>query len=118
MDLPLKRYWDLLITYLKPLRLKVVLLAVLIFTSIGLHIVNPQIIRYFIDTAIETSDRQPLLLAALAFLAAAFLLLCLYVATGVVQNHLLRQLDLPTAAEFAAVAVVGLAIVVVAHAAS
>jgi len=53
-----------------------------------------------------------------SFLAAAFLLLCLYVATGVVQNHLLRQLDLPTAGEFAAVAVVGLAIVVIAHAAS
>jgi hypothetical protein len=53
-----------------------------------------------------------------SFLAAAFLLLCLYVATGVVQNHLLRQLDLTTAGEFAAVAVVGLAIVVIAHTAS
>jgi hypothetical protein len=53
-----------------------------------------------------------------SFLAAAFLLLCLYVATGIVQNHLLRQLDLATAGEFAAVAVVGLAIVVIAHAAS
>jgi hypothetical protein len=53
-----------------------------------------------------------------SFLAAAFLLLCLYVATGVVQNHLLRQLDLATAGEFAVVAVVGLAIVVIAHAAS
>ncbi|GAG15259.1 unnamed protein product, partial [marine sediment metagenome] len=53
-----------------------------------------------------------------SFLAAAFLLLCLYVATGIVQNYLLRQLDLATAGEFAAVAVVGLAIVVIAHAAS
>jgi len=53
-----------------------------------------------------------------SFLAAAFLLLCLYVATGVVQNYLLRQLDLATAGEFAAVAVVGLAIVVIAHAAA
>jgi hypothetical protein len=53
-----------------------------------------------------------------SFLAAAFLLLCLYVATGVVQNHLLRQLDMATAAEFAVVAVVGLAIVVVAQAVS
>jgi hypothetical protein len=52
------------------------------------------------------------------FLAAAFLLLCLYVATGIAQNHLLRQLDLATAGEFTAVAVVGLAIVVIAHAAS
>jgi hypothetical protein len=53
-----------------------------------------------------------------SFLAAAFLLLCLYVATGVVQNYLLRQLDWATAGEFAAVAAVGLAIVVIAHAAS
>ncbi len=49
------------------------------------------------------------------FLAAAFLLLAFYVATGAVQNYLLRQLDLPTAGEFAAVGAVGLVIVVVAH---
>jgi len=49
------------------------------------------------------------------FLAAAFLLLAFYVASGVAQNYLLRQLDLATAGEFAAVAVVGLGIVVVAH---
>jgi hypothetical protein len=53
-----------------------------------------------------------------SFLAAAFLLLCLYVATGFAQNYLLRQLDMNTAAEFGAVAVVGLAIVVIAQAAS
>ena len=50
------------------------------------------------------------------FLAAAFLLLAFYVASGVAQNYLLRQLDLTTAGEFAAVAAVGLGIVVVAHA--
>jgi hypothetical protein len=50
------------------------------------------------------------------FLAAAFLLLAFYVASGVAQNYLLRQLDLATAGEFAAVAAVGLGIVVVAHA--
>jgi len=49
------------------------------------------------------------------FLAAAFLLLAFYVASGVAQNYLLRQLDVATAGEFAAVAVVGLGIVVVAH---
>ncbi|MGQ9572755.1 MAG: DUF5656 family protein [Dehalococcoidia bacterium] len=53
-----------------------------------------------------------------SFLAAAFLLLCLYVATGVVQNYLLGQLDQATGGEFAAVAVVGLVIVVVAQAVS
>ena len=49
------------------------------------------------------------------FLAAAFLLLAFYVATGVAQNYLLRQLDLTTAGEFAAVAAVGLSIVFIAH---
>ena len=49
------------------------------------------------------------------FLAAAFLLLAFYVATGVAQNYLLRQLDLATAGEFAVVAAVGLSIVVIAH---
>jgi len=49
------------------------------------------------------------------FLAAAFLLLAFYVATGIAQNYLLRQLDLTTAGEFAAVAAVGLSIVVIAH---
>jgi ATP-binding cassette subfamily B protein/ATP-binding cassette subfamily C protein len=72
--LPLKRYWDLLAKYLEPLRFKVVLLAVLIFASIGLRLVNPQIIRYFIDTAIATSDDQTLLTAALMFLGIALLL--------------------------------------------
>jgi ATP-binding cassette subfamily B protein/ATP-binding cassette subfamily C protein len=72
--LPLKRYWDLLAKYLEPLRFKVVLLAVLIFASIGLRLINPQIIRYFIDTAIATSDDQTLLTAALIFLGVALLL--------------------------------------------
>ena len=49
------------------------------------------------------------------FLAAAFLLLTFYIATGVMQNYVLRQLDWATAAEFAGVAAVGVAIVVVAH---
>jgi hypothetical protein len=49
------------------------------------------------------------------FLAAAFLLLILYLATGVMQNYLLRQLDWATGAEFAGVAAVGVLIVVVAH---
>ena len=49
------------------------------------------------------------------FLAAAFLLLAFYAASGVAQNYLLRQLDLATAGEFAVVAAVGLSIVVIAH---
>lgn len=74
MELPLRRYWDLMAQYLKPLKFKVALLAILIFASIGLQLVNPQIIRYFIDTALEQGDDQKLFLAALIFLGAALLL--------------------------------------------
>src|SRR4051794_26306983 len=78
MDLPLKRYWELLTKYLKPLRLNVLLLALLIFTTIGLQLINPQIIRYFIDTAINQHAKegvnQTLFLTALVFLGTALLL--------------------------------------------
>lgn len=74
MDLPLKRYWQLLAQYLTPLRGKVILLGVLIFSTIGLELVNPQIIRYFIDTAMVTSDSEPLYWAAATFLGMSLLL--------------------------------------------
>jgi ATP-binding cassette, subfamily B, bacterial len=74
MELPFKRYWALLVQYLQPLRFKVALLALSIFSVIGLQLVNPQIIRYFLDTAAATSDTQPLFVAALIFLTASLLL--------------------------------------------
>ena len=81
MELPLKRYWALLAQYLAPLRKKVILLTVLIFATIGLQLVNPQIIRFFIDSAAETRDSQPLLYAALLFLGASLVLQGISVAT-------------------------------------
>src|SRR5262245_35154034 len=81
MDLPLRRYWDLLLKYLKPLKLKVALLTLLIFSSIGLQLLNPQIIRYFIDTATAGGDYQTLLRAALTFLGVSLLLHGVSVAT-------------------------------------
>jgi ABC-type multidrug transport system fused ATPase/permease subunit len=54
------------------------LLAALIFATIGLQLVNPQIIRYFIDTAMragaEGVQTQHLVWAALTFIGAALLL--------------------------------------------
>src|SRR5215212_8826627 len=74
----LKRYGSFLIQYLRPLGRQVALLAVLIFATIGLQLVNPQIIRYFIDTALKagTAGAQTthLIWAALTFIAAALLL--------------------------------------------
>jgi hypothetical protein len=50
----------MLIRYLKPQRNRVIILAILLCTSIGLQLFNPQIVRYFIDTAIQ-SGLQPTL---------------------------------------------------------
>jgi ABC-type multidrug transport system fused ATPase/permease subunit len=81
MDLPLRRYWDLLLKYLKPLKLKVSLLTLLIFASLGLQLINPQLIRYFIDTAVAGGDYEILLRAALTFLGVSLLLHGVSVAT-------------------------------------
>ena len=75
MELPLKRYWAIMAQYLQPLRRKVAWLAVLIFTSIALQLVNPQIIRYFIDTAMKgNGDDRLLIWAAVTYLLTALLL--------------------------------------------
>ncbi len=88
MDIPIQRYGGLMFQYLKPLRGKVILLALLIFTTIGLQLVNPQIIRYFIDTAATTHASNPLLKAALIFLAAALALQLLGVAATYVGEDI------------------------------
>ncbi len=68
---PTNRYLALLITYLKPQRRRVLLLVVLLLTTIGLQLANPQILRWFIDTATSGGVTQTLLLIALTFLVVA-----------------------------------------------
>ena len=74
MDLPIRRYGDLMFDYLHPLRRKVFLLAGLIFTTLALQLINPQIIRTFIDTAVSSQDTQPLIWAGGVFLFTSLLL--------------------------------------------
>lgn len=80
MDIPIHRYGEIMFQYLKPLRRKVILLGLLIFATIGLQLLNPQIVRYFIDAATAGSETGPLMQAALVFLAAALILQVLGVA--------------------------------------
>ncbi len=102
----LKRYSRFLIQYLRPLKRQVALLALLIFVTIGLQLVNPQIIRYFIDTALAagTTGNQTthLIWAAITFIAAALVLQGISVAATYVgedigwraTNHLRNDLAL------------------------
>ncbi len=49
------------------------LLAIFIFSAIGLALFNPQILRYFIDTAREGGERRDLIIAGIAFFAIGLL---------------------------------------------
>jgi len=65
--LPLASYKNLLTRYLKPQWHRVLLMTVLIFIYIGMQLVNPQILRYFIDTVIRGGNSTALALVGLIF---------------------------------------------------
>ena len=73
MNVPIKQYAKLLGGYLKPQQGRVTLFAVALLTSIGLQVLSPQILGYFIDTSIAGASGQVLFVAALLFIGAAFL---------------------------------------------
>ena len=66
-----RQYVELLVRYLRPQAGMVAALAVLLFTGIGLQLVNPQIVRYFIDEALAGSPVSRLIAAAALFTVIA-----------------------------------------------
>jgi ABC-type multidrug transport system fused ATPase/permease subunit len=71
---PFKEYWQMTATYVRPEWRRVALLTALIFTTLGLQLVNPQIIRFFINSAQDGGATAPLIWAGVAFLGSALLL--------------------------------------------
>ena len=71
MKIPLKQYLDLLSKYLKPQLITVGLLGFLLLGNITLQLINPQIIRNFIDAAQGGSSPDILTRSALLFLGLA-----------------------------------------------
>ncbi len=69
----LRQYWSLFSSYLRPQRGRVLVLGLLLFGSTGLQLANPQVVRYFIDTATGTGATDLLLGAAVLFLGIAVL---------------------------------------------
>lgn len=66
-------YYRFLRRYLKPYSGKMILLGLLLFGTIGLQLVNPQILRYFIDSTQAGGTLEPLLWAAGLFLGIAIM---------------------------------------------
>ena len=73
MRLPLRRYLSLLATYLKPQWGRTTLMALLLLADVSLQLLNPQIVRYFIDTALGGGATLPLIYAALFFIVVTIL---------------------------------------------
>lgn len=71
MNIPIGQYVALLGRYLRPQRTRVVIMAVLLLSSIGLQAANPQLIRLFIDGATSGASSERLVAIALVFIVLA-----------------------------------------------
>ena len=69
--IPVRAYWRLLRHYLRPLRARVVALWTLLLTGIAFQVINPQLIRTFIDRAVEGTDTDTLFGLAIIFVLLA-----------------------------------------------
>jgi ATP-binding cassette subfamily B protein len=69
--IPVRAYFSLLTDYLRPLRPRVVLLSVVLFGTIGLQLINPQLIKRFIDGALEGRGASALIPLAVTFMLVA-----------------------------------------------
>ena len=67
----MRQYRALLLKYVRQQKGIVALASVLILTNIGLQLVNPQIMRYFIDEAVAGSPLRNLITAAGVFVVVA-----------------------------------------------
>ncbi len=68
---PFRRYVDLLVTYLRPQKALVAVVAVSLLGNIGLQLANPQLLRYFIDEAQSGSPVGRLVAVAVLFTVVA-----------------------------------------------
>lgn len=85
--IPVRSYWNLLSSYLRHQRARTVVLTVLLLTGIGLQILNPQIIRTFIDRATAGDETGDLIPLAVAFMVIAVIYQVLNVtATWMAEN--------------------------------
>jgi ATP-binding cassette subfamily B protein len=69
--IPVRAYFRLLTTYLRPYRARMVLLGAILFVSIGLQLLNPQLIKAFIDGAVAGRDTSSLIPIAVVFMVIA-----------------------------------------------
>ncbi|TLS50820.1 ABC transporter ATP-binding protein [Paenibacillus antri] len=71
MNIPLRQYAALLRNYLKNQRASIVWLSALLVAGLAMQLINPQIIRYFIDSAQGAESNRALWIAAGLFIGVS-----------------------------------------------
>jgi ATP-binding cassette subfamily B protein len=76
-----RQLWTLLVRYLRPQAPRVMLMAAFLLVGIAVKLANPQVLRYFLDTAQADGGGPSLLTAALLFIAFSILQQAMSLAT-------------------------------------
>jgi ATP-binding cassette subfamily B protein len=71
--IPIRQYTQLLQNYLKAQRKSIIWLSVLLLGGIAMQLINPQIIRYFLDSAKNGQETRSLWFAAVLFIGVTLL---------------------------------------------
>jgi len=87
VNIPLRAYWRLLATYIKSQKMRFVLLVILLLSGIGLQVLNPQIVRTFIDAVIAGEGSRTLSRSALLFIIIALIQQVIAVTTTYVGEN-------------------------------
>jgi ATP-binding cassette subfamily B protein len=87
MKISAKKYLKLFSKYLKPQLPQIIILAILLGISVGINLLNPQILGRFIDMAEEGDSSRSLTIAALIFIGAAVLQQLIVIATTYVSQN-------------------------------
>lgn len=69
----LKKYWNLQKKYLVLFKKELILLAISLFSNLALTLINPQVIRYYIDTIATSIDLKALTYAASIYIGISLL---------------------------------------------
>ena len=87
MNIPLRAYWQLLATYIQSQKMRFLLLVVLLLSGIALQVINPQIVRAFIDAVTAGEGRKMLSRNAVIFIVIALVQQAVAVTTTYVGEN-------------------------------
>lgn len=77
--MPFHKHLSLLSIYVSPYKRKMLMIALLIFINVGIKVINPQIIRYYLDSVQSVTDLSVITNAALLFIGMAIIQEIIYI---------------------------------------